>query len=89
MLVSVATSVSRGRPQTICTIAFEDKRPGRARFFPALTAGWQLDTIIGSSSSALRDEMYSVHDAHGADMTLQMSSTHDGDVVSTTLLETK
>jgi hypothetical protein len=33
--------------------------------------------------------MYSVHDAHGADMTLQMSSTHDGDVVSTTLLETK
>lgn len=88
MLVSVATSVSRGRPQNICTIV-EDTKPSRARFLPALTAGWQLNTIIDSSSSTLRDEMYAVRNARAADMTLQISSTQDGDVVSTTLLGTK
>jgi len=88
MLVSVATSVSRGRPQTICTIVFEDAKPSRARFLPALTAGWRLDAIM-DSSSALRTEMYAVRAERAADMTLQMTSTRDVDVVSTTLLATK
>ena len=89
MLVSVATSVSRSRPQNICTVVFEETRPSRARFLPALTAGWRLDTIIDSSSATLRNEMYEVRAVPAAEMTLQMSSTGDGDVLATTLLATK
>ena len=89
MLISVATSVSGGRPQTICTIVFEDTPPSRAGFLRALTNGWRLDTIIDSSSPQLRNEMYAVRPPQAADMTLQISSTGDGGVMSTTLLATK
>jgi hypothetical protein len=69
MLVSGATSVSGGPPQTICTIVFEDTRP--------------TVPFMGPSAS-LRTKMHEVRAARATDMTLQMNSTHDGDVVSFT-----
>jgi hypothetical protein len=57
MLVSGATSVSGGRPQTICTIVFEDTRP--------------TVPFMGPSAS-LRTKMHEVRAARATDMTLQM-----------------
>jgi len=88
VLVSVATSDNRGRPQNLCAIVFEEAKPNRAGFLAAVSAGWALDTVMDSSSS-LRHEMYSVRNAQPGDLVLQMNSTQDGLVVSMTLLGTK
>jgi hypothetical protein len=87
VLVSIGTSESGGRPQTLCTVVFEDAKPRRAAFLPVVAAGWTLDTIM-DSSARLRHEMYAVRNASAIDLVLQMD-TDEGLVVSVTLLGTR
>jgi len=84
-LVSVATSHVRHGPQNICSVVFPESKLARAGFFSAISAAWDLEVRI-DSTSAFRNEMYTINKVWPKDLVLQMTSSSDGILMSMTLL---